>query len=80
MRQLEEASPMETRRRASLYFAREPYEQSVSAASITPSRYFNPRTDVPVVIGRVVRELLITTGASSVCRKSRRRSDDRGVG
>jgi len=47
---------------------------------MTPSRYFKPNTDVPVVIGRVVRELLITTGVKNVCRKSSRRSDDRGVG
>mmetsp|Transcript_14658 Transcript_14658/g.22682 ORF Transcript_14658/g.22682 Transcript_14658/m.22682 type:complete len:81 (-) Transcript_14658:4-246(-) len=80
MRQLEDASPMDTRRRASLYLAREPYEQSVSAASMTPSRYFKPNTDVPVVIGRVVRELLITAGVKNVCRKNSRRSDDRGVG
>merc|ERR1711966_454746 len=39
---------------AFLYFARLPYEQRVSAASMTPPRYLTPRTEVPVVIGRVV--------------------------
>ncbi len=42
------------RRRAFLYFAREPYETRVSAASMTPPRYLIPSTDVPVVMGRVV--------------------------
>ncbi len=41
-------------RRAFLYLAREPYDTRVSAASITPLRYLMPRTDVPVVMGRVV--------------------------
>ncbi|KAL7472484.1 hypothetical protein ACHAXS_013066 [Conticribra weissflogii] len=45
------------RRLAFLYLAREPYEQRVSAASMTPSRYLMPRTEVPVVMGRVVTAL-----------------------
>jgi hypothetical protein len=45
---------MDNKRRAFLYLAREPYETRVSAASMTPPRYLIPRTDVPVVMGRVV--------------------------
>ena len=37
-----------------MYLASEPYDTSVSAASMTPSRYFMPSTDVPVVMGRLV--------------------------
>lgn len=45
---------MGKRRRAFLYLANEPYETRVSAASMTPLRYLIPRTEVPVVMGRVV--------------------------
>ena len=38
-------------RRRSVKRASEPYDPSVSAASITPSAYLMPSTDVPVTMG-----------------------------
>jgi hypothetical protein len=44
-------SPTGIRRVVSLYFDRRPYEARVSVASITPSLYFIPSTEVPVTEG-----------------------------